>query len=619
MDVIFIGRKTTGMAIQRIPGQMLESNLTRSTNLTFQTNLLTVDVVNSRIGIGTANPAYRLDINGAANIGNNLTIGGNTTIAGNLTVTGDTTVVNTTNVSVEDNFMVLNASGSQGSDAGIIIDRNGAGNNAVLYWDEGGQKFKVVLTTSDGSTVTNITDSSFADFQAGIITGSTVSVDGVSITQNEITATRSNDNLILRTTGTGNIDVDGAKIINLGTPSAATDAATKGYADSSQAVNNVLYVSASGSDSNTGQSLGSSFASIAAALTVATAGTTVFVKSGTYTINNPLTIPAGVSLVGDNLRNSIVLPQNTNQDMFYVNNGNIVTGFTFRNHVSPAAVFAFNPNGSAGAITASPYLYNCTSSTTTGTAIRINGAHATGGKSMIIGQCTVINQGGKGVHILNGGYSQIVALYTICNDIGVLCESGGQCSMNSSDNSFGNYGIVANGVSSALISGTTSGSNSVAGPVVITGISTRPAVNDVVQFAGDSNYYTIDTSTAIVGGSSTVTFLESIPTFANGIAATVYRRSLVTASAHTFEYVGTGTSLSTARPADGGVPIQTQEVVQTLGGRVNYTSTDQKGNFRIGDDLLFDRTTGTITGRTFSRSLFGVMTPYILALEGSFN
>jgi hypothetical protein len=383
-----------------------------------------------------------------------------------------------------------------------------------------------------------------------------------------------------------------------------------------QRVNNVLYVSKSGNDSNDGKSLGSSFLTVDAALAVATSGTTIFVKSGSYTINNPLTIPANVSLVGDTLRNSVILPLNTGSDMFYVNNGNIVTGFTFRNHVAPAAIFAFNPDGSAGVIYASPYLYNCTSSTTTGTAIRINGAHASGGKSMIIGQCTVINQGGKGVHILNGGYSQIVALYTICADIGVLCENGGQCSMNSSDTSFGNYGLKAVGVSSPLIIGTTNGRNNVGGSILIEGLSARPSVNDVVKFTGDNNYYTIDTASELVDGFSTITVLENIPTFTNGITATFYRRSLITASAHTFEYVGTGTNLTTARPIDGGVPIQVNEVIQDTGGRVNYTSTDQKGNFRIGDELLFDRTTGTITGRTFSRSLFSVLTPYILALEG---
>jgi len=51
------------MAIGRITGQMLSANLARSgTDLTFETNLLALDVTNSRIGIGTASPAVTLHV-----------------------------------------------------------------------------------------------------------------------------------------------------------------------------------------------------------------------------------------------------------------------------------------------------------------------------------------------------------------------------------------------------------------------------------------------------------------------------------------------------------------------------------------------------------------------------
>ena len=51
------------MAIGRITGQMLSANLARSgTDLAFETNLLALDVTNSRVGIGTASPATTLHI-----------------------------------------------------------------------------------------------------------------------------------------------------------------------------------------------------------------------------------------------------------------------------------------------------------------------------------------------------------------------------------------------------------------------------------------------------------------------------------------------------------------------------------------------------------------------------
>jgi len=53
------------MAIGRITGSVLKSNLTRNgTDLAFETNLLYLDVTNSRVGIGTSEPSTALHVNG---------------------------------------------------------------------------------------------------------------------------------------------------------------------------------------------------------------------------------------------------------------------------------------------------------------------------------------------------------------------------------------------------------------------------------------------------------------------------------------------------------------------------------------------------------------------------
>jgi len=53
------------MAIGRISGSVLKSNLTRNgVDLAFETNLLYLDVTNSRVGIGTSEPATALHVNG---------------------------------------------------------------------------------------------------------------------------------------------------------------------------------------------------------------------------------------------------------------------------------------------------------------------------------------------------------------------------------------------------------------------------------------------------------------------------------------------------------------------------------------------------------------------------
>jgi len=200
------------MAIQRIPGQMLESNLTRSTDLAFQTNLLYLDVINSRVGIKTAAPGnFALDVNGTARFQDSVQI------TGDLTVTGETTVVNTTNMEIEDNMLLLNSGGSVGNDAGIMIKRQGAGNDAVFYWDENTDKFKIVLTTSDGSTVTNITDTEYARMAGAdpvdaqdfitlnyLATSPTVTLGDFSFSTNRITLQNTNADFELDSSGTGN-------------------------------------------------------------------------------------------------------------------------------------------------------------------------------------------------------------------------------------------------------------------------------------------------------------------------------------------------------------------------------------------------------------------------------
>ena len=224
------------MAIQKIGGNMLESNLTRVSNLAFQTDLFYLDISNDRVGIRTDAPGnFALDVNGTARIQSNLTVGGNATITGDLTVEGTTTTINTTNTTVEDPILLLNSSASGGNDSGIMINRSGQ-DNAVFYWDEDNDKFKLVTTTSD-ATSTEIIESAFANFQvndftANDITANSVATDGINISDNVISATRSNDNLVLSPAGTGTIDASSSRISNVSDPVAGTDAATKNYVDS---------------------------------------------------------------------------------------------------------------------------------------------------------------------------------------------------------------------------------------------------------------------------------------------------------------------------------------------------------------------------------------------------
>jgi hypothetical protein len=138
------------------------------------------------------------------------------------------------------------------------------------------------------------------------------------------------------------------------------------------------------------------------------------------------------------------------------------------------------------------------------------------------------------------------------------------------------------------------------------------------NIAGNAaTYYTVASSTDLVGNTCTITLLENIlEPIRSNVFISLHSQSYIQTSTHTFEYIGSGTDLARALPYNGGLPIQGNEVIESGGGAVYFTSTDQQGDFRIGKGLLFNRVDGTITGRTFNKSLFAVMTPYILAIEG---
>jgi hypothetical protein len=159
------------------------------------------------------------------------------------------------------------------------------------------------------------------------------------------------------------------------------------------------------------------------------------------------------------------------------------------------------------------------------------------------------------------------------------------------------------------------------------GYSTAPTVtfaspsSGINTATGTANltptYYVILSSTLVSSGICTITVSDNVP-YAVGVGSTVpfFKQSRVLASGHSLEYIGSGTDIATAFPAAGGVPIQANETDSRNGGLVVFTSTDQSGNFRIGDGVVINQQTGTIAGTFYSKSLFSTMTPFILALGG---
>ena len=129
-------------------------------------------------------------------------------------------------------------------------------------------------------------------------------------------------------------------------------------------------------------------------------------------------------------------------------------------------------------------------------------------------------------------------------------------------------------------------------------------------------YYAVDSATENVAGITTVTFTEFIPYELFGGETVSFRRiSRILTSSHSFEYIGTGTSINTSTPFNGGVPIKANEIVALDGAQIPFTSTDQKGNFDIGEGFQINQPTATIRGRDFSKAIQAEITPLILALR----
>jgi len=281
-------------------------------------------------------------------------------------------------------------------------------------------------------------------------------------------------------------------------------------------------------------------------------------------------------------------------------------------------------------ITASPYVYVCSSRTTTGTGLKVDGARSTGNKSMVSAQFTQVNNGGIGFHVLNDGYAQLVSMYAIFCDIGFLAETGGTSSMGNCNVNFGNKGLVANGKGALIMTAQISQTGQIGDFTLnlnnisvntnpIMGITANvPYIGLIGYVDGDTSgtYYYVTESSSLVGGNTVATLKNSLDNvFTTGTSISFYQQSQLRASGQTFEFVGAGTTITTALPKNGGKPNNDLQIQRLDGGAVFCTSTNENGDFQV-SDLVIEQATGTISGRTFSRSLFAQLTPFVLALEG---
>jgi hypothetical protein len=260
---------------------------------------------------------------------------------------------------------------------------------------------------------------------------------------------------------------------------------------------------------------------------------------------------------------------------------------------------------------------------------------------MVVDAYTQYNQGGIGIHITNNGYAQLVSTFTICCSSGVQADNGGQCSINTSNCSFGTFGLLAQGYSSApvLTAEVTQDIVFNTDTVDVSGAFatyTLPTYNThnswtvpiyapynglVYTISNDpapGTLYAVDVVTNLNPANGAFR-LQNINATENPIPAggtvNFFIKSQITTSSHTFEYVGSGNVLSRALPSLGGVGSIVQETSATGGASVYFTSTNNFGDFRVGNGFTIVQETGVIEGRTFQRSILALVTPLTLSLE----
>lgn len=138
---------------------------------------------------------------------------------------------------------------------------------------------------------------------------------------------------------------------------------------------------------------------------------------------------------------------------------------------------------------------------------------------------------------------------------------------------------------------------------IMSGLTDEPIPGASLNIASGGGTYVIqsvDYTAAATGykpaGFAIVTLTtEKITASAESTATTIRTKySKIRLTGHDFLAIGSG-GKATSYPVQTQETVQTNEIIENLPGRVFYVSTDQDGNFRVGDFFKVDQATGRAT------------------------
>ena len=367
-----------------------------------------------------------------------------------------TTIVNLANLS---DVLISNPTNGQALvyDAVALKWKNLSAITASLYGNAStATTASYALTASyllGSATSSYATTASYSNIAGALVTGIDVSV-------NNITASVVSASFII---------ADGSQLTNIGN------------------IDKIFYVSEQGLDTNDGKTMNTTFRTIKTAALAASASyaanagpsqyrMSIHIAPGYYSETASIWVPPWTSLMGNDLRTTVVSPTTATkgENLFLMNNGTYAWGLRFEGceiddleNPRKGFFFAFAPGAF---ITTSPYIQNC-SCINTPAAKFYSPLDATanppnplvgngpGGmivddsvldgysplKSMIVDAYTQVAFNGIGLCVRGRGYAQQVSFFTNFSRVGIFAMDGGHASLLNSNTTFGDYGLRSSG------------------------------------------------------------------------------------------------------------------------------------------------------------------------------
>jgi len=327
-------------ALGRISGPLLKSNLIRNgIDLSFETDLLYLDVNNQKVGIKTTTPTHELQVNGTAQTTN--LIVDNIAEVGNVTISGTTissnqpylnlgtfdNIVYQNKLRVDDIDIEGNVISTNTSNSNLEFRPNGTGTVEVLgNMNVDGNIHATGNISADGNITIGDADTDNVVFNAEVASNiipdlnNTYSLGSDPATGGKKWADVWVNNLNASNVIADNIEVDGL--------------------DLTLRQGNIWYVAENGDNLRSGDHIQAPVSSLKYALdNLASNGDTVFIFPGVYTEEFPLTVPQGVAVKGQGIRSVNIKPTTATRynDAFLLNGESTVEDITISDYYSGGA------------------------------------------------------------------------------------------------------------------------------------------------------------------------------------------------------------------------------------------------------------------------------------------